>query len=176
MLLGSHGVYPSVIAASQASGLSLRVPALKTLNVSNDPFIPSIITTNPILPAVHVPRRYQDLNADQELRQRMTSYYYSKLYDQWIYSDFYFMLKNLKVKGDKIYVTRKNLDKNPNESEIQSKIDFLKHRVFTRDVVYRLLIQYTDRSRTNWYDLKINKQHVKSLLRHKLAKAIRQLL
>jgi hypothetical protein len=167
---------PGVIAPSQMSGLSLRVPAIKRLNISDDPFIPSIITTNPILPAVHVPRRYQDLNADQELRQRMTSYYYSKLFDQWVYSDFYFMLKNLVVKGNKISVTRKNFDKNPTESDIQRKIDFLKHRVFTREVVYRLLIQYTNRSRSNWYDLKINKQHVKALLRHKLAKAIRQLL
>ena len=55
------------------------------------------------------------------------------------------------------------------------KVDFLKNRVMTRETIYRLLHQYVYKSKTNWYDLKRNKQYVKNLIRHKLAKSLRQL-
>ena len=57
----------------------------------------------------------------------------------------------------------------------KNKVDFLKNRVMTRETVYRLLHQYVYKSKTNWYDLKKNKQYVKNLIRHKLAKSLRQL-
>lgn len=164
------------VGVSTAALINGSTGSLNTLRVSNDPFIPPLVTTTPVVAGLPVvPRRYEDLNTDPEVRQRMTSYYFGKLYDQWIYSDFRFMLKNLKVSGNKIIVSR-NKDKNATESDIQAKIDFLQRRVFDRERLYRLLVVYVSRSGTNWYDLKANKQHVKNLLRHKLAFAIRKLL
>jgi len=177
-MLLSPPTYHVGTSTAMASSIptSIAVPSLQTVKVSRDPFIPPIVTSTPVLAAaVGVPRRYQDLNTDGELRQRMTSYYFGKLYDQWIYTDFRFMLQNLKISGNSIRVTRTK-DKNASEAQIQAKVDYLKNHVMTRTRVYRLLVLYTNRSRTNWYDLKLNKQHVKNLLRHKLAKAIRQLL
>jgi hypothetical protein len=171
----THYVGTSTTMASTIP-TSVAVPSLHTVKVSRDPFIPPIVTSTPYLAtSFAVPRNYQDLNTDGELRQRMTSYYFGKLYDQWIYSDFGFMLKNLKVNRDRIVITR-TPDKNASEAQIQAKVDFLKNKVMTRNQIYRLLVLYTNRSKTNWYDLKLNKQHIKNLLRHKLAKAIRQLL
>lgn len=166
----SVGLGPSTAAIVGSTG------SLNTLRVSNDPFIPPIVTSTPVV-GVHplVPRRYQDLNTDGELRQRMTTYFYGKLFDQWMYSDFRFMLRNLKVSGDKVIVSR-NLDKNASEDDIEAKIDFIKYQVFNRDRLYRLLVVYTERTNTNWYDLRANKQHVKNLLRHKVARALRNLL
>jgi hypothetical protein len=105
----------------------------------------------------------------------MSTYFYGKLFDQWMYSDFRFMLRNLKVSGNKVIVSR-NLDKNASESDIEAKIDFIKYQVFNRERLYRLLVVYTERSNTNWYDLRANKQHIKNLLRHKVARALRNLL
>ena len=153
---------------------TLATPVTNQVRVFKDPFIPSMVTTTPVLTSVYAPRKYQDLNTDGELRSRMTSYYYSKLYEQWIYSDFRFMLKNLKVSGSSVRATRTS-DKNATETQTQAKIDFLKRHLFTREIVYRLLVQYVNRSGTNWYDLKANKSYVKALFRHKLAKAIRKL-
>jgi len=166
----------SVSLGPSAATVLSGTGSLSTLRVSKDPFIPPLVTSTPFI-GVHplVPRRYQDLNTDGELRQRMTSYFYGKLFDQWIFSDFRFMLRNLKVNGNKIRVTRQ-LDKNATESHIQLKVDFIKNQVFTRETVYRLLVIYTERSKSNWYDLKRNKQHIKNLFRHKLAKALRNLL
>jgi hypothetical protein len=168
---------PTAISlGTSTAGLLTSTGSYNTLRVSQDPFIPPIVTSTPVVTGIPlVPRRYQDLNTDPEVRQRMTSYFYGKLYDQWMYSDFRFMLKNLKVSGNKIRVSRAK-DKNASESDIQAKIDFLKNRVFDREKLYRLLVVYTNRSRSNWYDLKANKQHVKNLLRHKVAFAIRKLL
>ena len=164
----------ATLGTSLASGLHLATPVTNQLRVFKDPFIPSMVTTTPVVSSVYAPRRYQDLNTDGELRSRMTSYYYSKLYEQWIYSDFRFMLKNLKVTGSQVVATKKS-DKNASESDTNTKIYFLRNKVFTREIVYRLLVQYINRSRTNWYDLKMNKPYVKALFRHKLAKAIRKL-
>lgn len=165
----------ATIGTSLASGLSVAQGYSNSVRVFKDPFIPSMVTTTPVVSSIYAPRRYQDLNTDGELRSRMTSYYYSKLYEQWIYSDFRFMLKNLKVNRNGTIVPTRNSDKNATESHTEAKIRFLKSNIFTREIVYRLLVQYINRSRTNWYDLKVNKRYVKALFRHKLAKAIRKL-
>lgn len=164
------------LGVSTAALINGSTGSLNTVRVSDDPFIPPLVTSTPVITGIPVvPRRYEDLNTDGELRHRMTTYFYRKLFDQWIYSDFRFMLKNLKVSGNKIIVSRSK-DKNATESNLQAKVDFIKHRVFNRERLYRLLVVYTSRTRSNWYDLKVNKQHIKNLLRHKLAKAIRNLL
>ena len=150
------------------------IPAIPTASVvsSRDPFIPTIISGTTVTPVIGAGIRFQNLNNDPELKQKMTSYFYNKLYDQWIFSDFHFMLDHIKVRGNGQFMVSKTTS-TTNEKNMYLKIDFLKNRVMTRETVYRLLHHYVRKSNTNWYDLKKNKQYVKNLLRHKLAKALR---
>ena len=155
---------------------AVTVPAIPaaTITRSKDPFIPTLISGTTYTPIISAGVRYQNLNNDPELKQKMTSYFYNKLYDQWIFSDFHFMLDNIKVRGEgQISVTKSSSPTTANNMYI--KVDFLKNRVMTRETIYRLLHQYVYKSKTNWYDLKRNKQYVKNLIRHKLAKSLRQL-
>ena len=141
---------------------------------SRDPFIPTIVSGTTYSPVINSSIRFQNLNNDPELKQKMTTYFYNKLYDQWIYSDFHFMLDNIRVKGRGKISVNKSTSKTTS-TNMYTKVEFLENRVMTRETVYRLLHQYVYKSSTNWFDLKKNKQYIKNLLRHKLAKSLREL-
>ena len=153
--------------------VSVPVVPAATVTTSRDPFIPTVISGTTYTPVIGAGVRFQNLNNDPELKQKMTSYFYNKLYDQWIFSDFHFTLDYIKVRGNGQFSVTKSVSKT-NESNMYQKIDFLKNRIMSRETIYRLLHHYVYKSNTNWYDLKKNKQYVKNLLRHKLSKALRQ--
>ena len=154
--------------------VSLPVLPAATITTSRDPFIPTILSGTTYSPVIGNSVRYQNLNNDPDLKRKMAHYFYNKLYDQWIFSDFHFMLDNIKDRGNgNISVSKPSSATTANN--MYTKIEFLKNRVMTWESVYRLLHQYVYKSNSNWYDLKRNKQYIKNLLRHKLAKSLRQL-
>ena len=61
---------------------AITVPAIPaaTITRSRDPFIPTLISGTTYTPIISAGVRYQNLNNDPELKQKMTSYFYNKLY------------------------------------------------------------------------------------------------
>jgi len=149
------------------------------INVSGYPYAPPVIHTDKasIFSGINVipqlPVSYESLNDDMSIRNKLVNYYYDKLYDQWLHTDFRYVLKNIKVRNGKAIGLRRPAKQSL--SQVNEKIDFIETRLLTRNYLYRLLATYVAKSHTNWYDLKRNKSHIKRLILHKLKRMIDRL-
>lgn len=94
-------------------------------------------------PIINSVIEYQDINKDPKLREMMTDFFYRKVI-KWInkYSEF---------------------------SHLKDKLKLLSSKEGVK-IIYNLLREYTNKSNTNWYDLKDNYLIIKDYLKYKLGK------
>jgi hypothetical protein len=143
------------------------------------PVITPVYSSFISVPSVLVPRTftvpiYNDLNNDENLRMRVLKHFYNKLFDKWLYSDFKSLLKFLYIKNDRVYFISdiKELEKAKPDDGLTAdlKIDYIKDFLVSKSYLSNMLARYTDKYRTNWYDLYNQEHSVKRYIGNRLKK------
>jgi hypothetical protein len=127
---------------------------------------------------------FYDMSNDPEARKRITKYFHTKTVDKWLYNytEFEDLLKYFKVEkskdGFKVDLVR-NLD----DAKYRSLDDEQKKAVFryiekyfvTKIFIYKTLKHYVEKSKgaVKWYDLVNNSSSVRSMIRHRLRRLIK---
>ena len=113
-----------------------------------DPDSPTLSFYNP--PNVLIPNTIKYDSA--ELRKDMTKYFFEKTMNDWLSDDFSDLLKELKVKGD--------------------KIEYIAENIMTKYDMKTFLKKFVNKSGINWLDLRRNKSKVKRSIYKKLQSRI----
>jgi hypothetical protein len=141
---------------------------VQDLNVDYSPMIHTVMNSNNNVngllitdPSYLAPRpifrtknSFEGVNNDPELRKRVTSYFFDKFKDDWIYSSFKDLGKYFDVSNGEIMFV-KNLKEYSKDMEMtKSKARFLTEEIFTKHNILNVIDKYVRHRNVNWYDLK----------------------
>lgn len=119
-----------------------------------------------------------DLNKYEAVRHKEASYFRYKILDKWIYEDMSNLLGYLEGNRDNIHLIsdlskyNKNAVVHDSEDVIEAKIQHLEDNIITKKVVYRILKNFVDGTKANWYELHKNEYFVKEALSNGLNEII----
>lgn len=128
-------------------------------------------------------READPLNEDPRYQDRVIDHFWLKLTERWLYRDpsFRSLLKYFHVERDDERGTV-SLVSDPgqakkdvsdiNEENKMYIFKYIEKFFITRKFVEKTLRKYVDRTGIKWYDLYVNSDVIKDLLRHKLKKLI----
>jgi hypothetical protein len=117
---------------------------------------------------------YQDINSDQDLRKKMTDYFYEKVISHLDDSDLFKYV----ISTDKETRLIKNMKEYENNDRKYSstKKSFLLEYFMDKDKIKHYLKKYVTKHNINWYDLKKYKSTVVDYILHKIKKDIKHSL
>ena len=138
-----------------------------TLSVSS----PTIISS-PIMPI-----NSDSVQADPEVKSKMTAYFFEKTMNDWLHSDFKKLLKYLIVKGDNISIIKNEKDFSNNEAfkNVDKKIDFIANNVMTKYDMKSFLKKLVLKKDISWFYLRDYKRYVKKAIYKKIKKNIQKM-
>jgi hypothetical protein len=121
----------------------------------------------------------QDLNYDPEVHDVVTSSIYRQTFEKWIYnSEFEDIFNYIKiVNGEpKLITNTKDKDRNFDNYSVEKKIRFIKDNILSRGRVKKILQEFVEGTRTNWYDIEKNTYYVKDLIYRYIKKKLKALV
>lgn len=145
--------------------------------VSNAPVIPTLNLSysRPILSS------YENLNIDPRIHHRLSKFFRFKVLDNWLYDDLSKLLGYIKISNGNPRII-KNMDEykdDENESDKKTKkikIEYIEKYVLSVDVVYKILLKFTESTNTTWVDLPKNEYFVKQTLEIGIRKQFKRLM
>jgi len=128
------------------------------------------IFTIPLDPAL-------DLNRDPEVHQTVTNSIYRQVFQDWLYtSDFEEVYRYIKIVGGQArLVSGSERDTKTDSISIDKKIRFIKDYVISHSRVRKLLDEFVEGTRSNWYDIEKNVFFVKELILKYMKKKLKAL-
>lgn len=163
-------IYPTsqIISATALTPSSL-IPSVPTISSLIN--LSSYMPLQPIYPGVV---SYPDVNANRELRQQVTDYFFDKVIRNWL-KYHYLALYNLVTVSSGVASLIKdikhietNTRNDPSENAI--KYEFIVDHFLTKNDVYVLLDKFRKLNRLNWWDLKHHSDKVRKFIEHKVKK------
>lgn len=171
-------MYPStqVISATALTPSSLipytTIPAMTTvaplINIGQQlpfhPLYPSVIT-------------YPDVNANADLRQKVTEYFFDKILKNWLKYHYLNLFSLVSVSNGiaslikDIKQAETNLKNDSTENAI--KYEFIVDNFLTKKDVYTLLEKFRKKYQLNWWDLKQHADDIRKFIGHKVRKYIK---
>ena len=116
---------------------------------------PELVDLTPIISAMNIPSlptlsMYENLNAKEWVRNKMTKYIYYKLMDDWFHEA----------------PLEKLLDILPSKfgKDKKSKIKYIEDKIFVLSDMKKVLLHLTTIAKINWYDLHKREELIKDLL------------
>ncbi len=146
-------------------------PVLAITTTTNNPNMKSIYTY-PLAP-------YLDLNKDPDVHETVTNSIYRHTFNSWIYkSDFNELFDYIKiVNGEaKLISNLKDKDNKNDDSSIERKIRFIKDNVLSKHRVRKLIEEFVEGTKTNWYDIEKNTYFLKELIFKYMKKKLKALI
>lgn len=125
---------------------------------------------------------FENLNADPRIRKRIVKFFYYKILDNWLMDDLVDILNFFTIKDGKVDLIDNISQYEPlgsyNESEEikEKKIDFIEDFFLTKSFVSRVLDEYVNNTKTNWYELPKNSYFIKDIIAKKLTNRIKRAL
>jgi hypothetical protein len=122
---------------------------------------------------------YLDINADTELHKKMTKYFYSRLYNEFVPESYSRLLNFVKLSEKDIQLVKSAGEAKNNttkEADYGEKINYLADYVFSKTDVFSTLYDFVSRRRINWWDLKYYSDQLESILINKVKTKIRDML
>jgi len=122
---------------------------------------------------------YLDINADTDLHKKMTKYFYSKLYNEFVPESYSRLLNFVRLSDKDIQLVKSASDAKNNvtkEADYGEKINYLADYIFTKKDVYAELFDYVQRKRVNWWDLKYYSDDVELYLVKQLERRINDII
>lgn len=123
---------------------------------------------------------YDNLNADVNVHNRMTKYYYHKILEKWLYEDLLDVLSYFKMKGNEVDVLddlneyKAGSAERDSEANREKKIDFLEKYFLTKSFVMRAITEFVHSTYANWYDLYKHEYLLIELFKKKLIKRVKK--
>lgn len=137
----------------------------------NDP----IIYSNPFYTNVS----YLDVNGDKDLQKKMTRYFFSQLYNEYIPESHSDLLDYVKLNPKDIELVKSAKQAASNSTkkgEFAEKITYLAENIFTKNDIYNVLSNYVNNNNVNWWDLKRVSNNIERILVKKLEDKIKDML
>ncbi len=152
-------------------------------------FKPSSILNYPLLPTVQSVLPYgllpppmistysvPDLNSDPYLREKVSEYFYRKVYNNWLKYQ-YLDLYKLVIVNNGVAALSKNdvaaLSKNEeNSSDNEIKYKFIIKNFLSKKDIYTLLEKFRKIYDINWWELEEKSDKIKKFIYHKVKKYI----
>ena len=122
---------------------------------------------------------YLDLNGDKELQKKMTRFFYSQLYNEYIPESNSHLLDYVKLNANDVELVKSVKQSKQNstkKSDFSEKIRYLAENIFTKNDIFNCLASYCNRNNVNWWDLKNVSNDVERLLVRKLETKIKSML
>ena len=118
-----------------------------------------------------------DLNRDPNVHRTVTDSIYKYTFQEWLYSrDFEEVFKYIKiVGGEPKLVSGSERDHNGSDAHIDKKIRFIRDHILSYERVRKLIEEFLDGTRTNWYDVEKNIFFVKELILKYMKKKLKTL-
>lgn len=124
-----------------------------------------------IKPAIGTYYNYIDVNTDKNLRLMMIKYFREKT-QKWLKYDFDDIINCFTVSGKTVKKLNNCSKKSHSDSDKKIIANHIYNIVYKKRLIKKVLFKYTKLSDTNWYDLKLNKKHVKKLIKYVIKKKI----
>lgn len=137
----------------------------------NDP----IIYSNPYYSSVS----YLDINGDKDLQKKMTRYFFSQLYNEYIPESHSDILDYVKLNPRDIELVKSIKQASSNstkKSDFAEKITYLAENIFTKDDIHKVLTNYVNNNDINWWDLKRSSNNIERFLVKKLEEKIKDMI
>ena len=122
---------------------------------------------------------YIDVNSDPDLQKKMSKFFFEKLMNKWLHSDFEDLLDHIVVKGKNAKLVSKLKDVKSNKtkgSEYDDKIDYIAEEVMTKHDVRSFLKKFVTKSGINWWDLKNHMRIVKKSLYKRIKRRFEKMI
>jgi hypothetical protein len=165
-------VFPQVYIDTDP--LKLNEQGVSTLGTAALPRINST-TLYPYVPDFV---RYNNLNYDKDLRRKMTLYFFDKM-EKWLATDMKDLINFVVIQNNKGRFIKNSAEfekERGKKDNIDKKINFLMNTIINKMFMYNTLKRYTNKTKTNWYDLKKNKIFVKEYIRKRIRHDIKKSL
>ena len=128
---------------------------------------------------VTVPQ-YADLNKNEEVRRRMTKYFMYKTLDKWLCDEISDVLNYFKVSGSNVDIIHKLSDFNDKHVHTQKECDeiisYIENNVLTYSTMYKILSKFTEKTKTNWYDLTKNEMFLVEYVKKQLVDIVTNMI
>lgn len=125
---------------------------------------------------------YETIDNQPNIQKMITTYYYYKVLDQWLYDDLSDVLNYFRVSNGNVQLISSvdeykplniNLD---DEQTIDAKIDFIQKNLFTKYDMYEVLYNLTKETKSKFVNLPKKEYFVKQAVRDYFNKKFREIL
>lgn len=118
-----------------------------------------------------------DLNRDPQVHRTVTDSVYKQTYQEWLYSsDAEDIFRYIKiVGGEPRLVSGSERDNSTRSENIDKKVRFIRDHILSYDRVRKLIEEFIDGTRTNWYDVEKNVFFIKELVLKYIKKKLKAL-
>lgn len=174
---------PSVITGLDKSNLFIindkinllppAVPVIKTIapiiSFSGDQILRPIVTY-PLDPSL-------DLNRDPNVHRTVTDSIYKQTFQEWLYSsDAEEVFRYIKIVGGQArLVSGSERDNKTSGDNIDKKVRFIRDHILSYERVRKLIEEFIDGTRSNWYDVEKNAFFIKELILKYIKKKLKAL-
>lgn len=174
---------PSVITGLDKSNLFIindkinllppAVPVIKTIapiiSFSGDQILRPIVTY-PLDPSL-------DLNRDPNVHRTVTDSIYKQTFQEWLYSsDAEEVFRYIKIVGGQArLVSGSERDNRTSGDNIDKKVRFIRDHILSYERVRKLIEEFIDGTRSNWYDVEKNAFFIKELILKYIKKKLKAL-
>jgi hypothetical protein len=157
--------FPSIISTPYTS------PVFAFTTQTNNPNLKSLYTY-PLSP-------YLDLNKDPDVHDTVTKSIYKHVFDSWVYkSEFEELFDYITIVGGepKLITSLKNKDSHNSSESKERKIRFMREYILSKHRVKKLIEDFVEGTKTNWYDIEKNTFFLKELIFKYMKKKLKALV
>lgn len=110
---------------------------------------------------------YDTVDDDIEYRNKVTKYFYEKLFNKWIFTHLKKILKFFKIKSNKIVLVKTKNEYNSNKSSDEEKrdiVEFIINNIYDKYDLKHSLKKFIKMTDTKWLELQRNKENVLKII------------
>ena len=122
---------------------------------------------------------YLDINGDKDLQKKMTRYFFSQLYNEYVPESHPEILDYVKLNSKDIELVKsvKQAESNTTKkSDYGEKITYLAENIFNKNDIHKVLSNYCNNNNINWWDLKRVSNNIERILIKRLEDKIKDML
>ena len=158
---------------------------IESVPVTSSYFLPSsLYDTSYFYPTTYSYPIYQnisylDVNVDKDLHKKVSSHFFSQLYNRWIPELYPNLLNYLKVSNNEVHLVKSISDAKNNttkESDFGLKINYIADYIITKRDLYELLTVYSERKNIKWWNLRQYSEDVELYIIKKLEHKLKEMV
>lgn len=150
-------IFPTVNISPTALKPNTIFPLVPTIQ---SVLSPSLMPT-PLFSTSLVP----NINNDSDLREKVSEYFYKKIYNNWLKYQYLDLYKLLSVKNGVVV-----LSKSDTNTDFDVKYEYIMKKFLSKNDIYTLLKHFIKINQLNWWELKEYSNEVKNFIYHKVKK------